>query len=209
VTPKDHLNDVQAALSALRRQHQITFVMGALAVLIALKDLTRADRIILEPPQRVKTMTITGNRVDSAWLEEMGGYVAHMMLDASPATIGWQHEQILKWVHPSTHGQLQQVMAVQAKRLTEANAATIFWMRQIATDPAQRRVVVLGSLETLVNGAKVPGGPREVAYLAEFESKSGRMLLKEWKDVPTDDIWLTKLLARQQADADATAEKRN
>ena len=211
MNPSTHLTDVQSALAQLRRAQTITFVVGALAVLLAVKDMGRNERIVLEPPTRTKTITILGDRVDAAWYEEMGIYVAHMMLDVSPATIGWQQEQILKWVHPSTHGLLQQAMSVQAKRLQEANASTTFWMRQIAPDPERSRVAVLGTLDTSVNGIKVAGSSREVAYLAEFQSKSGRLLLKEWKEVPGDDIWLVKLLEQErlQAEKDAATQAKS
>ena len=133
----------------------------------------------------------------------MGAWVAHMQLDASPHSIGWQQDQLLRWTHPSTHGQLQQDMAVQAKRLIDTNASTVFWLQQVAPDADRQRVAVVGQLDTYVNGVRVDGSSRQVTYMAQFESKGGRMLLKEWKAVPGDDIWLARMLEKLEREREA------
>jgi len=118
MNPTRQLTDIQSVATALRRQQGITFTLVVLSLLLTINALTKQTTVILEPPSRSKTIAVVGEKVDGAWLEEMGAWVAHMILDASPHSIGWQQEQLLKWVHPSTHGQMQQEMAVQAKRLS-------------------------------------------------------------------------------------------
>lgn len=194
MNPTRQLTDIQAVASALKRQQAINIGMLVLAVALTLGTLSKQTTTILEPPTRSKTIAIVGDRVDGAWLEEMGAWVAHMILDSSPHSIGWQQEQILRWTHPSTHGQLQQEMAVQAKRLIDTNASTIFWLQQTAPDVDRQRIALIGQLDTYVNGVRVSGSSRTVSYLVQFESKGGRMLIKEWKEVPGDDIWLIRTL---------------
>lgn len=194
MNPSRQLSDIQSIASALKRQQVITLVLGGLALLLALNALTKQTTVILEPPSRTKTIAVVGDKVDGAWLEEMGAWVAHMILDASPHSITWQQEQLLKWVHPATHGQMQQDMAVQAKRLIDTNASTVFWLQQLATDVDTQRVALIGQIDTYVNGVKVPGPSRTASFLLQFEAKGGRMQIKEWKEVPGDDIWLTKAL---------------
>lgn len=198
MNPDRQLTDITAVAAALKRQQLITLAMVALTLLLAIHAMGKQTTVILEPPTRSKAIAIVGDRVDAAWLEEMGAWVAHMMLDASPHSIAWQQEQLLKWVHPTAHGQLQQEMAVQAKRLIETNASTMFWLQQVAPDIEHTRVALIGQLDTYVNGVKVPGSSRSQAYLVQFESRGGRMLIKEWREVPGDDIWLTK--AMEQAE---------
>ena len=206
MNPSRQLTDIQSVATALKRQQGITFVLVALSLLLTINALTKQTTIILEPPSRSKTIAVVGDKVDGAWLEEMGAWVAHMILDASPHSIGWQQEQLLKWVHPSTHGQMQQEMAVQAKRLIDTNASTVFWLQQLAPDVERQRVALVGQLDTYVNGVKVPGSSRNMSFLVQFEAKGGRMQIKEWKEVPGDDIWLTKALeaaekAKRKTDA--------
>jgi conjugal transfer pilus assembly protein TraE len=210
MNPSRHINDIQSLTASLRRQQLITLVASLLSLLLAVLALSKQTTTILEPPVRAKTIAVTGDRVDGAWLEEMGAWVAHMMLDSSPHSIAWQQEQILRWTHPSTHGLMQQDMAVQAKRLKDTNAATVFWLQQVAPDPERQRVAVLGQLDTYVNGVRVEGSGRTVSYMAQFESKGGRLLLKEWKEVPGDDIWLakaTEAALREQKDKEKASAK--
>lgn len=206
MNPQRQLTDIQSVAAALKRQQLISLAMGALALLLAILSLGKTQTVILEPPSRTKTIAVTGDRVDAAWLEEMGAWVSHMMLDASPASIEWQQEQILRWTAPETHGQLQQDMAVQARRLKDTNAATTFWLQQVAADIDRQRVALVGQLDTYVNGVKVAGSSRTVSYLLTFKSRGGRLLIQEWKEVPGDDIWFTRAI---EAAAKAEKEKTN
>ncbi|MBL8345275.1 MAG: hypothetical protein JNN03_07525 [Rubrivivax sp.] len=208
MNPDRHLGDIQSLTAALRRQQTLTALVVLLGLVLAVVAVAKRHTVILEPPVRTKQIAVVGDKVDGAWLEEMGPWIAHMMLDASPMSIAWQHEQILRWAHPAAHGQLQQDMAVHAKRLREANAATIFWLQQTAPDPERQRIVMAGYLETYVNGIRVSGSTRNVAYLAQFESKGGRMLLKEWKEVPTDDIWQARAQEAAAKAREAEEKKR-
>lgn len=201
--PQRALGDLQSALAALRRQQFVSLALAALAILVGIANLTKLQTVVLEPPVRGKRITVVGERVDAAWLEETAGWIAHLMLDASPMSIQRQQEEVLHWVAPATHGPLQQEMAVQAKRLIEANASTVFWLQQVAADAERQRAVVIGQLDTYVNGVRVGSASRNVSYLAQFELRGGRTLLKEWKEVPNDDIWSAR--AAEQAARDARA----
>jgi conjugal transfer pilus assembly protein TraE len=203
MNPDRHITDIQSLTSALRLQQFTSAGLVLLALLLAGVALSKQTTTILEPPTRSKAIAVTGDRVDGAWLEEMGAWVAHMTLDASPHSIAWQQDQLLRWTHPATHGQLQQDMAVQAKRLIDTNASTVFWLQQVAPDADRQRVALVGQLDTYVNGVRVDGSSRQVTYMAQFESKGGRMLLKEWKAVPGDDIWLARMLEKLAREKEA------
>jgi len=205
MSPDRHLSEISSLVAVLKRQQLLSLAALLLCALLAVVAVRKQTTVILEPPQRSKSIAVVGDRVDAAWLEEMGAWVAHMMLDASPHSIAWQQEQLLKWVHPASHGLLQQDMAVQARRLTDTNAATVFWLQQVAPDPERTRVALVGQLDTYVNGIKVPGSSRTQSYLVQFESKGGRMLIKEWREVPGDDIWLTRALEAASKGAAASA----
>jgi conjugal transfer pilus assembly protein TraE len=201
MNPDRHVTDIQALTQSLRMQQVVSGSLALLAILLTVVTLTKQTTVILEPPTRAKTIAVVGDKVDGAWLEEMGAWVSHMTLDASPHSIQWQQDQLLRWTHPATHGQLQQAMAIQAKRLIDTNASTVFWLQQVAPDVDRQRVALLGQLDTYVNGVRVEGASRNVSYMAQFESQGGRMLLKEWREVPGDDIWLARMLEKLRADA--------
>lgn len=199
MNPDRALSDLTAAIGAVKRQQYMTMAAVGVSLVLAMAVLFHKDRVTLEPPVRTHTLTFNGDKVDASWLIEMGGYVGHLMLDVSPHSVDYQQEEVLRITHPALHGKLQQDMAVQAKRLKEANASTIFWLEQVAPDADCNRVALVGRLETYVNGQLVQGSSRTTSYLAGFQSQYGRNLLARWKEVPNDDIWLTKALAKTAA----------
>lgn len=191
-------NDNRELKRLLLRQQAITFSLVGALLLLSLMLLRHQPQVILEPPTRVSTITVQGDRVDQNYLTEMAQYVAHMMLDVTPATIERRNDEVLKWVHPATFGAMQNRMTVAAKRLKDANATTIFWPSQVAPDPDKLRVAVIGILETYVNGMRVQADKTQ-SWLLQFESKGGRMLIKDWKETPLDDPMLVKTVATQLA----------
>lgn len=204
--PGLHATDVNDLRGQVKRQQLANLGLVFTCVLLAFGLLTKRTTTMLEPPSRAQAIGMTGDRMDGAYLIEMGTYIAHLMLDATPTSIKWQQDLVLKWVHPSTYGDLQQRMAVAARRLSEANATTVFWPQQVAPDPDRQRVLLLGHVDTYVNGVKVNGSGRTVAYQASFESKGGRALLKDWLEAPLDDPWLVKALD-EKAKADVKKDK--
>lgn len=186
--------DLQTLARLLRRQQLLSAGLLALAVLLAAANLTRRHTVVLEPPLRARSLTVVGDRYDAPGLEQMGEYIAHMMLDATPLSIARQHEEILRWTHPAFHGALQQAQAVLAKRLVDSNASTYFTLQQTAADAERQRVLLIGLLQTYVNGALVAGSQRNVNYVAEFAASGGRTLLKDWHETPADDPWAARAL---------------
>jgi len=191
MNPEVNRNDTRDLKRLLARQQLINFGLIGIVLLLALTLLRHQPKIILEPPNRATTITVQGNRVDENYLIEMANYVAHMMLDVTPATIERRNDEVLKWVHPSTFGDLQNRMTVAAKRLKASNATTMFWPTQVSPDPDNMRVALIGTLETYINGTRVQPD-RMQSWLLQFETKSGRTLIKEWKETPLDDPTLVK-----------------
>lgn len=195
MNPTTHLGDVKDLRDANRQQRNVIVGLVLLAILLAVKALTNETVTVLEPPSRSQAIGRKGDVVDSGWLEEMGQWVAHMMLDATPQSIDWQQDQILKWVHPLQHGDLQQRMVAQAKRIKDANATTFFWVQQVASDVDGQRALLVGRLETYVNGVKTDAQTK--SYVAGFKAKAGRNLIVAWDEVPLDDPWFVKQMAAQ------------
>lgn len=191
MNPQTNLQDSKELKRLLARQQVITCGTVVALILLAFSLMRHQPQVILEPPTRTKTMTVQGDTVDSQYMIEIGQYVAHMMLDATPKVIDARQEEVLKWVHPKTFGTLQNRMAVAAKRLKESNSTTIFWPQQVAPDPDNLRIALIGTLETYVNGTRQPPDKTQ-AWLLELDSTGGRMTIKDWKETPLDDPLLAK-----------------
>jgi conjugal transfer pilus assembly protein TraE len=190
-THRSDLLDLKRA-NALQRIAIVALIF--LSILMMLKISSQQTTVIAEPPSRAQAISMTGDRVDAAWLEEMGLWVAHLMLDVTPQSVPWQREQVLRMTHPEIHGDLEQRMVAQAKRLIESNATTSFWPQQVAPDPDGQQTLLMGRLDTYVNGTRTSSAT--TAYRVSFRSKGGRILIKDWTEVPTDDPWLLKAAER-------------
>jgi conjugal transfer pilus assembly protein TraE len=201
VNTGQHAADVRTLQSHLARAQFIQVGLLVAVLLLACAVLTKKVVTILEPPTREKTIAIVGDRVGPEWLEEMGAYMASMTLSATPQSIDWQHAQLLRWTTPQYHGELQDRLAISAKRLKESNATQVFWPQQVAPDPDHNRVLISGQLETYVNGTRVPGD-HTVAFIWEYASLGGRALLRDWHEVPLDDPWLVKAAEAAQKAAE-------
>ncbi len=200
--PSTHEQDVRTLQGVVARSQIIQIGLIVLLLLFMVALLSKRVTTILEPPMRAKTITIVGDQVGAEWLEEMGGYMASMLLSATPGSIDWQQAQVLRWTTPDFHGQAQERMAVAAKRLKESNATQVFWQQQVAPDPDHNRVLVMGQVETYVNGIRVPGDNTK-AFQFNYLALGGRALLSDWQEVPLDDPWLVK----QAEAAQRAAEK--
>lgn len=200
--PKQHEQDVRTLQALVARGQRNTFALILLMILMAIALLTKRVTTVLEPPVRDKAITIIGDKVGAEWLEEMGGWMANMLLTATPGSVDWQQALILNWTAPQFHGELQRRLAVSAKRLKESNATQVFFQQQVAPDPDHNRVVVMGQMQTYVNGQLVPGDHTQ-AYQFNYLSLGGRAMLSDWEEVPLDDPWLVK----QQEAAQRAADK--
>lgn len=203
----NHRSDLQDLRLANSQQRWAILGLIVILVLLTFKVMGKEHTTVLEPPSRAMAIGMTGDRVDANWLTEMGLFIAESMLDLTPQSYEVSQAQVLKWTHPSLHGDLQQRMTVQAKRLVDANATTSFWPNQVAPDVDNQRVVLLGQLDTMVNGMRT--SRQTVAYRADFQAKNGRVLLKAWEEVPADDPWLVKAMQlADRAERDAKGKKK-
>jgi type IV conjugative transfer system protein TraE len=200
--PTAHLRDIQELKRANSQSRWTLLIVSLIALLLVFKLMGKEQSVIVEPPTRAKAIGMTGDRMDAAYLEEMGLFIADQMLTNTPASVNVSHGVVLRWTHPELHGDLQQRMTAHAKRLAESNATTSFWPQQVAPDVDKQRVILLGQLETYVNGMRT--SRENVAYRADFQTKGGRVMLKAWEEVPTDDPWLIK-----QMQAEERAEQRD
>ena len=73
----------------LSQRNGLLVVVGILAlstVILSAGYLYKSEKIILVPPHIKKTLWVQGGEVSQEYLEEMGLYVAKLLLDLSPGS---------------------------------------------------------------------------------------------------------------------------
>ncbi|MBY0241988.1 MAG: type IV conjugative transfer system protein TraE [Burkholderiaceae bacterium] len=180
----DHIryqDDLRELRSRIRSQ-RIALGMLCVCLVIALAiayALVGAQRIVVVPPQVAKSFWVSGERVSSAYLEQMGGYVAWLMLDLTPASVEWKKNALLSFVAPEDYQALKLQMELEAERLRKMNGSTYFQLQQLEPDEDTQTVLLTGRLRTLVNGQET--SLRQKRFRAVFHYRGGRTQLKTFQ----------------------------
>ncbi|MDF3840056.1 type IV conjugative transfer system protein TraE [Cupriavidus basilensis] len=170
-----------------RRNRHLGLAVGALAAgqilaLIVILNLLGSVRTVVVPPSLNKTFWVTRDQASAEYLEQMGSFIAWLVLDVSPATIDWKKDTLLGYAEPGQYGELKTRQEVEAERLKRINAATSFSPQQLVPSESAQSLVVRGRLRTLVNGYETANELK--AYRIDFAYAGARMHLKGFKEIP-------------------------
>lgn len=157
-------------------------MLGLLICLVIILNVVGMERTIVVPPTIDKSFWVTRDRVSRDYLEQMGSFVAWLILDVTPASIDWKKDILLNYVAPDQHGAMQSRQDIEAERLRRINASTFFLPQQLVPNEDKQTVAIRGRLRTQVNGQETATETK--AYLAEFHYAGGRMHLKSFKEMP-------------------------
>ncbi|HCY63217.1 MAG TPA: type IV conjugative transfer system protein TraE [Oxalobacteraceae bacterium] len=157
-------------------------ILGLLICLVIILNVVGMERTIVVPPTIDKSFWVTRDRVSRDYLEQMGSFVAWLILDVTPASIDWKKNILLNYVAPDQHGTMQSRQDIEAERLRRINASTFFLPQQLVPNEDKQTVAIRGRLRTQVNGQETATETK--AYLAEFHYAGGRMHLKSFKEMP-------------------------
>jgi len=139
-------------------------------------------RTVVVPPSLNKTFWVTRDQASNEYLEQMGSFIAWLVLDVTPASIDWKKDILLGYVEPDQYGPLRTRQEVEAERLKRINAATVFAPQQLVPSEEGQSIVIRGRLRTLVNGFETANDLK--AYRVEFSYAGARMHLKSFKEIP-------------------------
>jgi len=151
---------------------------------VVILNLVGTERTIVVPPSVEKTFWVQKDKASAAYLEQMGSFVAWLILDVSPASIDWKKDMLLSYVPPDEYGAMKTRQEVEAQRLKEMNGSTFFLPQQLVPNEDTQSVVVRGRLRTQVNGTETSTDAK--AYLVVFQYAGGRMQLKTFKEIPNE-----------------------
>ena len=170
-----------------RRNRSLGLTVGALAIghvvaLIVILNLIGTVRTVVVPPSIEKSFWVSRDKASSEYLEQMGSFIAWLVLDVTPSSIDWKKGVLLGYVEPGQYGALKTRQEVEAERLRRINASTLFMPQQLVPSEDAQTVVVRGRLRTLVNGFETANDLK--AYLVEFSFNGARMHLKTFKELP-------------------------
>jgi conjugal transfer pilus assembly protein TraE len=201
-----HQNDLRAQRRANRVLGSIVGVLSltVLLCLAVIVSIAGSERTVIVPPNIDRTFWVTKEKASREYLEQMGAYVAWLVLDVTPTTVDWKRNLLLNWVSPDRHAELKNRMDLEAERLRSNNASTFFLVQQLVADENRQSVVVTGRLRRQINGVDV-AEPETRSYLAQFGFAGGRIHIHSFKEVANAPIG--QPAGAGNAPADVTASR--
>jgi conjugal transfer pilus assembly protein TraE len=175
-------SDLKDLRSTVNRQRiaNMGLVAGIFVSLLIILNIVGRERTLITPPTISKSFWIEHGRVDPAYLEQMGAWIATLILDVSPQSIEFKKTTLLGYVTPADYGALQTRQNLEAERLKRLNATTQFSVDQIVADE-NLTVWLKGRLATFINGQRT--SDTEKAYRVIFEDSGSRIHLKKFEEV--------------------------
>lgn len=181
-------------------------VLGALSAVLLVTVFLQAvclcfksTKTIILPPETKQSFWVEGNSFSPVYLEEQGMYFAHLLLDVSASNILAQGEILLRYVDPINHGTFKAHLFKEEQRLKRDNVACNFVAVECEVFPKEMAVEITGDLNGYVANKKI--STHRETYRLEFTSVKGRLFLKAFTVLKTDQ----KDLAQDHADQTASA----
>jgi len=169
-----------------------------LALAIAVIQLPKGVKHELVPPQIDKTFWVSVGPFDRAHLEQMGGYVAQLMLNATPKNARYLSDQLVQIVDPLTYSELNSQIQTNAALLARLNVSTTFHPTHFSyNSKLPNSIAVHGDMKTHYSDKTIKSERK--SYVVEFgRSVSGQMTLVRFNETtPRDPLSI---------DADAKAQ---
>jgi conjugal transfer pilus assembly protein TraE len=127
----------------------------AVTLLMLIRLLTADTDIRLEvavPPAVAKDFWISTSSFGPAYLEQMGTFIAYMVLNSTPASLKFQAEQLKPYLAPEAWGKLQADLEAKRERFDRYQMSTLFYPSQIYLSKSRCRIQVEGELKTFIGG---------------------------------------------------------
>ncbi len=128
----------------------------AVTLLMLIRMLTAPTDIRMEvavPPAATKDFWISTSGFGPAYLEQMGTFIAYMVLNATPASLKFQAEQLKPYLAPEAYGKLVTDMEAKRERFSRYQMSTLFYPRQVYLSKSRCRIRVEGELKTFIGGS--------------------------------------------------------
>lgn len=155
----------------------LTFLLAISQLVISFFLFWKSEKTIVVPAIIEKEFWIDSNGYSSSYLEQMGYFLAKLVLEKSPQSAQTQRNIILRHVDPSYISLLNNKLIEEEKMLTEQDASYVFYPHYVQVDPTGLKVLITGD-RVLFMGGKAMSTIKE-SYILSFLGKGSRLLLKE------------------------------
>lgn len=143
-------------------------------ILQGIERLCSTERVIVLPPDIQKEIWVRGAEVSESYIEEWAYYLSTLLLTASPSTIEYQTDLVLRHVSPEAYAVLKRQLKQDADHLQKNNAASVFQPKEVVIDKKAMTATITGSLSSLIGKERVL--EKQTTYEMAFTMTKGKFL---------------------------------
>jgi len=145
-------------------------------VMLVTLVLGKKEKVILIPPQLENPFWVKGEEVSAEYLEDMGHFMAMLLLDISPTSFPFKHKVLLRHTTPEAYGPLHAQLLKDGEHYISLQLSTHFKPSQVIANPKTWEADVTGSLTSFVGDKKVKETTETLTF--KFTHRAGYFLLE-------------------------------
>ena len=177
------IRDVEAktGLGRVMQGIMAALILAVIILAAAILTMDRTVRTIFVPPEITKSFWVDGRKLSPEYLEQMGEWVVYLFATVTPSSVDFKSAQILKYVHPSVHGELAVRFKAGAARIKRENLSRFFSPSEVRFSEAAQAIAFIGTSETWVADKRLPQAAIR-AYLVVFDWDGSNTTIKELRE---------------------------
>lgn len=159
----------------------LTVLLLLTNILLAISVFVKDERVIVLPPELKQGIWAEKGQVSTSYLEEMGVYFAHLMLDHTPSTASFQRDILLRYAVPKEYGALKAQLIADEEGLKKDNLSTQFLPLEITVTPGHTTVYITGELLGYVGEKQI--FQKHETYELKLVLIRGRLMIESFKSL--------------------------
>ena len=141
-------------------------------VLLFWKD----DRTVFVPPVLDKPFSIHGSSYSASYYEQMGLFLANLLLSKTAETADQQHQLLFKYVAPEILGVFKRDLLDEAESLKKDAAGYVFYPTETKVNLGNHSVLIKGERHTYVGAQRIDVSKE--AYRLSFVQRGHLLYLR-------------------------------
>jgi conjugal transfer pilus assembly protein TraE len=154
----------------------IVLLLGVSQVLLILLLFWKDDRTIFVPPVLDKPFSIQGSSYSASYYEQMGIFLANLLLTKTATTAHQQHEVLFKYVDPELVGVFKRDLMEEVEMLQKDSAGYVFYPTETRVNLGTHSVLLKGERHTFVGAHRVDVSKE--AYRLSFVQRGHLLYLR-------------------------------
>jgi conjugal transfer pilus assembly protein TraE len=148
-----------AQLQTLLKQRNMLFpivvLLGLSQLLLIILLFWKDDRTIFMPPVLDKPFSIHGSSYSASYYEQMGLFLANLLLTKTAETAEHQHQLLFKYVDPELLGVFIRDLMDEVETLKKDNAGYVFYPIETKVNLGNHSVLIKGERHTYVGTQRI------------------------------------------------------